>query len=259
MEPEYINLTEENLSTEHLSCIIRSRKPHPGVECKRQWLADRLKEGHVFRKLQVKGPVFMEYAPLETAWVPVEGANYLYIYCLWVDSAWKGHGYGRDLMTYCIEDARRQGKSGVCMLGADKQKAWLSDQSFARKFGFETVDRTDTGYTLLALSLDGSLPRFTDNARRGTMDDKELTIYYDHQCPFVDQTVKLLRDYCQEKGFPLTLREVDTLEKAKALPCPFNNWAVFWQGKFQTVNLPGTDYVDRLQKKADGGWVHGTD
>ena len=33
-----VNLTTENLDTEHLCCIIRSRKPHQGVEEKRQWL-----------------------------------------------------------------------------------------------------------------------------------------------------------------------------------------------------------------------------
>ena len=79
---EFINLTEENLEEEHLCCIIRSRKPHAGITAKKDWLSKRLKEGHVFRKLQVKGTVFIEYAPLETAWVPVTGHNYYYIYCL---------------------------------------------------------------------------------------------------------------------------------------------------------------------------------
>ena len=55
------------------------QKTHPGVETKRQWLSDRLKEGHVFRKLDAKATVFIEYAPLEMAWVPVLGDNYLYI------------------------------------------------------------------------------------------------------------------------------------------------------------------------------------
>ena len=55
MEKEFINLTPENLDGEHLCCIIRSRKPHPGVEAKRRWLAGRLEEGHVFRKLDEKG------------------------------------------------------------------------------------------------------------------------------------------------------------------------------------------------------------
>ena len=50
MEDQFLNLTEENLDQEHLCCIIRSKKPHPGVEAKRAWLRERLREGHVFRK-----------------------------------------------------------------------------------------------------------------------------------------------------------------------------------------------------------------
>ena len=88
---DFINLTPENLASEHLCCIIRSKKPHPGVEAKRQWLAERLREGHVFRKLNARAAVFVEYAPLETAWVPVTGDNYLYLYCLWVN----GQGAGK--------------------------------------------------------------------------------------------------------------------------------------------------------------------
>ena len=60
MEQEWINLTPDNLASEHLCCIIRSKKPHPGVEAKREWLAQRLQEGHVFRKLNAKGVVFIE-------------------------------------------------------------------------------------------------------------------------------------------------------------------------------------------------------
>ena len=134
MENQFLNLTKEDLDREHLCCIIRSKKPHPGVEAKRAWLRERLQEGHVFRKLATKGVVFIEYAPLETAWVPVESDNYLYIYCLWVSGEFKGKGYGRQLMEYCLADARAKGKSGVCMLGAEKQKAWLSDQAYYNIF-----------------------------------------------------------------------------------------------------------------------------
>ena len=58
MDGHFIDLTPENLTSEHLCCIIRSKKPHSGVEAKRQWLAERLREGHVFRKLDEKGTVF---------------------------------------------------------------------------------------------------------------------------------------------------------------------------------------------------------
>lgn len=181
--------------------------------------------------------------------MPVEGENYLYIYCLWVSGDFKGKGYGRQLMEYCLADAKARGKSGVCMLGAEKQKAWLSDQTFAEKYGFETVDTTPDGYRLMALSFDGTKPRFAENAKRQEIENQELTIYYSSQCPYIHQSVELVRKTCGEMEVPYTLIPVDTLEKAKALPCVFNNWAAFYRGKFVTVNLLDAAALKRLVKK----------
>lgn len=249
MDHEFVNLTAENLGNEHLCCIIRSKKPHPGVEAKRQWLLERLGEGHVFRKLNEKATVFIEYAPLETAWVPIVGEHYYYLYCLWVLGDYKGKGYGKELMDYCLADARAKGKSGVCMLGSKKQKSWLSDQSFVKKYGFEAVDATDDGYELLALSFDGTTPKFGPNVKTRVIENKELTIYYDMQCPFVARTVKMVKEYCEANGVPVSLIQVDTLKKAKELPCVFNNWAVFYKGNFETVNLLDLSYLKRILKK----------
>ena len=148
------------------------------------------------------GCAFVEYAPLETAWVPVLGENYLYLYCLWVQGAPKGQGYGRALMERCIADARAKGRAGVCMLGAKKQKAWLSDQSFARKFGFETVD-TAGEYELLALRFDDAEPpRFVPGAKRQTISEVGLVVYFSDQCPFIPQRAEKLQSYCAAHGIP---------------------------------------------------------
>lgn len=219
---------------------------HQGIEAKRQWLADRLTEGHVFRKLNAKATVFIEYAPLETAWVPIVGDNYIYLYCLWVLGTPKGNGYGKALMEYCIADARKKGKSGVCMLGAKKQKSWLSDQAFAKKYGFKVVDTTDNGYELLAFSFDGTTPRFAQNVKKEAIESKELTIYYDMQCPFIHQKIEKIKQYCQMNDKPVSFVLVDTLQKAKELPCVFNNWAAFYKGRFKTVNLLDTGNIERI-------------
>lgn len=208
----------------------------------------RLKEGHVFRKLDENGVVFIEYAPLETAWVPITGDNYFYVYCLWVSGSHKGNGYGKSLMEYCLADAKEKGKSGICMLGAKKQKAWLSDQSFAKKFGFEAVDTTDNGYELLALSFDGTFPKFTQNAKRQKIDNKELTIFYDMQCPYILQNIEKIRQYCKVNDVPVSLMQVDMLQKAKELPCVFNNLSVFYKGNFETVNLLDITGLKRILK-----------
>ncbi len=250
IQERFIDLTEENLADEHICCIIRTKKAHPGIEAKKQWLAQRLKEGHTFRKLDVKGTVFIEYAPLETAWAPIYGENYLYIYCLWVLGEYRGKGYAKALMESCIADAKAQRKSGICMLAAQKQKAWLSDQSFAKSFGFQVVDTTEYGYELLALSFDGSVPSFAPTAKSGTINTQELTVYYDMQCPYVVKALETVRQYCEDNNIPASFVLIDSLEKAKSLPCVFNNWAVFWKGEFQTVNLLDIPQLKRIVSKS---------
>ena len=42
-------------------------------------------------------------------WVPIVGDNYFYIYCLWVMGSYKGKGYGKSLMDYCLADAKAKG------------------------------------------------------------------------------------------------------------------------------------------------------
>ena len=248
MDNQFINLTCENINEEHICCLMR-KKEHPGIEAKKTWLKERIQEGHVFRKLNQKATVFIEYAPLETSWVPVVGDNYVYIYCLWVLGDEKNKGYGQALMEYCIHDAKEKGKSGICMLGSTKQKAWLSDQSFAKKYGFQVVDETKSGYQLLALSFDGTKPMFHQNAKKEDIQQQALTIYFDDQCPYINPTLTKIKQYCQDDNIPLLLIHINSLPQAKELPCVFKNYAVFYKGKFQTVNLLDVATLKRILKK----------
>ncbi len=135
------------------------------------------------------------------------------------------------------------------MLGAKKQKAWLSDQSFAKKYGFEVVDATDSGYELLALSFDGTTPEFAKKAKSCEIENKLLTIYYDMQCPFIYQNIEKLKEYCTTHEIPSSFILVDSLQKAKELPCVFNNWALFYNGKFETVNLLDVAHLKKILQK----------
>ena len=162
----------------------------------------------------------------------------------------KGSGYGRSLMEYCINDAKAHGKSGICMLGAKKQKSWLSDRSFAKKFAFTAVDETSDGYELLCLSFDGTAPHFSQKAKKQSIENKELTVYYDFQCPYIPDRIEKLKAYCGEKNIPTNFILVDTLQKAKNLPCVFNNWAVFYGGKFVTVNQIYGAMAEKIIKKS---------
>ena len=109
--------------------------------------------------------MFIEYAPLETAWVPVHGDNYLYIYCLWVSGSFKGKGYAKSLIEYCINDAKEKGKSDDCVLSSKKKKPFLADKKFLLKYGFEVVDTVKDEYELLALSFNGENSYFSETVK----------------------------------------------------------------------------------------------
>ena len=80
------------------------------------------------------------------------------------------------------------------------------------------------------------MPRFTARAKMEAIDSPKLTNFYDYQCPFIPDRIAKLRDFCEKTDIPAEFVLVDTLEMAKKLPCPFNNWAVFCGGKLATVN-----------------------
>lgn len=245
MKEEFLNLSLENIEEEHLCCAISDKKHQCGVDSKKEWLKERIGEGHVFRKLNEKGKVFIEYAPLETAWVPINGDNYMYIYCLWVSGSFKGKGYAKSLLEYCINDAKKQGKSGVCILSSKKKKPFLSEKKFFLKYEFTVVD-TVGEYELLALSFDGSKPYFSENTKSQSISNGELTIYYGMQCPYIPNCIEQIKSYCNNQNIPLQLIAIDSLEKAKSVSCIFNNWAVFYNRKFETVHLLNEGYLKKM-------------
>ena len=183
---EFINLDLKNIDEEHICCAIGDPKHQEGVDRKKEWIKSKLKDGHVFRKLNARGKIFIEYEPIETAWAPVIGRNYEYIYCLWVAGSFKGKGIARELLEYAINDAKGKKKSGLCTLVSTKKKPFLGEKKFFEHFGFKVVD-TINDYELLALQFDDKeTPKFSDSARSMKIDSQDFTIYYSNECPYVE-------------------------------------------------------------------------
>lgn len=68
---KYINLNLENIDEEHICCAIGDPKHQTGVNNKKEWIKSKLKDGHVFRKLNARGKIFIEYEPIETDVNPI--------------------------------------------------------------------------------------------------------------------------------------------------------------------------------------------
>lgn len=246
---EYINLSLNNIADEHICCAIGDKKHQDGVDVKKEWIKNKLKDGHVFRKLNARGKTFIEYEPVETAWVPVEGKNYEYIYCLWVAGSFKGKGIAKELLEYAINDSKEKGMSGICTLTSKKKKPFLSEKKFFLHYGFKVIDEVGD-YELLALQLkDGDTPKFSDNARTMKIDSKDFTIYYSPACPYVEYEVNELSNYAKENNIKINFIKIDTLEKAKKVPCIFNNWANFYKGEFISNTILNANSFEKLIKE----------
>lgn len=246
---EYINLTLDNIDQEHICCAIGDKKHQDGVDKKKEWIKGKLKDGHVFRKLNDRGKIFIEYEPIESAWMPISGKNYEYIYCLWVAGSFNGKGIGRELLEYAINDAKAKGMNGICTLTSKKKKPFISDKNFFIHYGFKVVDEIND-YELLALQFnDGETPKFNDNARKMKIDNREFTIYYSNECPYVEYEVKELTEYAKKKSIIINFIKIDTLEKAKNAPCVFNNWANFYKGEFISNTILNANSFEKLISK----------
>jgi len=228
---EYIRITEENIEKEHICCAMSNKQS----QTKKEWMKERLREGLVFYRSEERGKCFIEYIPAENAWVPIEAEGYLYINCLWIAGAMKGHGYSNDLLDECIRDAKAQNRKGLCILSSDKRKKeFLSDPKYLQYKGFLLADQADCGITLMYLPLvpDARPPRFRDCAKHPAAGEKGFVLYYTDQCPFTAYWVPRVEQAAKEHGIALQIIHLTDREAARNAPSPVTTYALFRDGAF---------------------------
>lgn len=162
-----IKLSDDNVNSEHICCAFADKKCLPGYNLKKEWLKSQFDHGYTFKKLDVRGKVFIEYVPSEYAWIPVEANNHMFISCFWVSGQYAGKGNGKRLLEECITDSKEQDKDGIFIITGDKKKPFMSNPKFLKKHGFERVDTAKPFFELWCFKLktDSGDPRFLDSAR----------------------------------------------------------------------------------------------
>lgn len=232
---EYIKVNNENLEREHICCAISDNKDIQ-VLSKKAWLRECFSDGLVFLKSTERGKCFIEYIPAENAWNPIDAEGYLYIDCLWVSGSFKGHGYSDDLLNACIEDARNNGKYGLCILSAAKKKPFLSDPKFLKYKGFTVCDEADNGIQLwyLPLAENAPVPKLKPCARYPHIEEKGYVLYYTSQCPFNAKYVPIIESIAKEKSVPFRAIHLESREQAQNAPTPITTYALFYDGEYLT-------------------------
>lgn len=245
---ELIRPTQENLETEHICCAISNNKDVQ-VMSKKAWLSDRLDEGLVFLKGDVRGKCFIEYIPAEYAWAPIDAEGYMFIDCFWISGQFKGHGYSNRLLDECIRDSKEKGRKGLVVLSSNKKLGFLSDPKYLQYKGFAVAASAEPYFELwyLPFSPNADKPRFQPCVRE-TVQELPLgfTLYYTNQCPFTAKYVPLLEAAAQESGVDFQTVHITSREQAQSAPCPFTTFALYYNGKFITHEILSVSKFTKL-------------
>jgi GNAT superfamily N-acetyltransferase len=238
---EFITLTKENIDKEHICCAISDKKCAGSYEAKKMWLKREFENGYIFRRLNERAKVFIEYCPAEKAWLPINAPNYLAINCFWVSGKYKGKGYAKALLQTVIDDAKAQGKDGLVTVVGTSKFHFMSDTKWLLKQGFETAEKLSYGFSLLVMKLDPKAgnPSFNHAVLSGECAEKDgLVAYYSNRCPFAEYTVKAeLTKSAEKRNLPLKLEKLETIEQAQTAPTPATIFSLYYNGKFVTTDI----------------------
>ncbi|MEM9669427.1 MAG: GNAT family N-acetyltransferase [Pseudomonadota bacterium] len=237
----YLNLTQDNIDTEHICCAFSDKKCAESYQRKKDWLRLQFDHDYVFRRLDARAKVFIEHGPAEMAWVPVTAPNYIMLGCFWVSGKYKRKGHGKALLADTIKAAKAAGKTGLVAVAGTKKFHFMSDGKWLVRQGFETCETLTTGFQLLALRFDSKapLPAFNESARKGvSAERKGVVAYYSNRCPYSEFHVQTsLKETCRARGLPLTVIKLTTCEAAQAAPTPATIFSLFLDGQFITTNI----------------------
>jgi len=237
----YVTLTKENIKDEHICCAFCDKKCAESYELKKQWLRAEFENGYVFRRLDERAKVFIEYSPAEKAWVPVTASNYMMFGCFWASVKFKGHGHGKALLADVIEDARNQGKRGLVTVVGTKKYHFMSDTKWMLKQGFEMVESIPSGFSLISMDFDSSgiRPCFKETTQGGTCPDRTgIVVYYSNRCLYSEYHVKeSLVETAKRRHLPLKAIKLETREQAQFCPSPATIFSLFLDGEFVTTDI----------------------
>lgn len=237
----YIDLNKENIGTEHICCAFSDKKCKDSYELKKEWLKREFDNGYVFRRLDERAKVFIEYVPTEKAWIPVDAPGYLMINCFWVSGQYKGKGHAVALLQSAIDDAERLGKNGLVTVTGTKKFHFMSDGKWLLSHGFETIEKLSNGFSLLAMKLkkDATNPSFKKCVLNGECPDKTgIVVYYSNRCPYAEfHVINSLQAVASKNGIPLKTIKLETQEQAQSAPTPATIFSLFYNGKFVTTDL----------------------
>jgi len=241
MDAKFITLTKDNIDKEHICCAFSDKKCKDSYELKKDWLKKEFDNGFVFRRLDERAKVFIEYVPAEKAWIPVEAPGYLMINCFWVSGQYKGKGYGKALLESALQDAKQQGKKGLVAVVGTSKFHFMADGKWFLRQGFKEIQKLPSGFSLLVNKIDekAEIPKFRQSVLSGeNLDKSGIVVYYSNRCPFTEYHIaNSLKEAAEKRNLPVKIVKLNTLEEAQNAPTLATIFSMFYNGKFVTTDL----------------------
>ena len=238
---QLIQLNKNNISEEHICCAISDKKCSDSYQAKKDWLTKEFDNGYVFRRIDARAKVFIEYGPTENAWIPITAANYLNINCFWVSGKYKKNGYAKSLLKLAVNDAVEQGKDGIVTVVGTKKFHFMSDTKWLLKQGFKEIEKTSSGFSLLVLKLNKNAknPIFNTCVKTGECDHKDgIVVYYSNRCPFSEfHAQNSIVETAKKRNLPLKIIKLNSISEAQLAPSPATVFSLFYNGKFITTDI----------------------
>lgn len=242
-ESEYriVDVTATNLDSVGAFCL-QSKKNTEGYKAKVEWMKKRFEEGLRYKVLYVnegakkgfRARGFIEYMPGEFAWRGISSEGYMVIHCVWVVGRNKGKGYGSKLLQLCLDDAKAEGLSGVCVVTS--KKTWLPKEGLFVKNGFELADSLH-GFELYAkrFKSDAPLPKL-NRVFEGKLEKYAggLAVFKSDQCPYSSASVRHIEELAKELGLPFHVEHIENCKQAQNTVHPYGTFSVLYNGKIVT-------------------------
>ena len=240
-----------NFKKEHLCCVLRDRNGEGRIAAKRAWLENVFEDGLVLRKGDVKGKVFMEYIPAEDAWCPVDAPGYMFIHCYRVDPKYQGQGFDTALWREVTAECRIKHKKGFCVLVGAADMPYLNKKADFEGRGFRLAAKVAPYFELWYLPLgdDAGVPSFLAEMDEAEVGGDGFVLYYSHQCPHTAKAVPLLEAKGRELGAELKVIRLADQKEARAIPCPYTAFALFYDKKFVTHEILTPSQFQKIMAK----------
>lgn len=251
-----ITIDKNNIDQEHICCAIGNDKENKKrAQSKKDWLKERFNDGLVFKRLDDRGKIFIECMPIEKAWKPINGKNYMVINCLWVAGKFKGQGISSKLLNECIADTKKQKMNGIIVVTSTKLKPFLTDKKFYLHNGFESVDTAPPYFELLVLKFNKNAknPTFNKNVKEGICENKKgFTYIFSNQCPFMEEFSERMKEVAEKKKIKFTIKKLNSFQEAQKYGSCFGTLGLYYDGKFLTHEIMPEKkfekFIEKLKK-----------